>query len=248
VSRVAVLTYHMIEDTPSVLAVSPEEFRAHVEAIARVGAPVVAPSRLVNTFSAPPALERDGFAITFDDGYASVARFAAPILREFGFPFAVFIVTSRVGLANDWPSQPSWVPRRPLLNWEEIGSLVVSGGEIGAHTASHPDLTRLSEPQVADELERSRQEIGVRLGRPPLLFAYPGGRSDERSRALAGRLFGAAFGTRHARMRDTDDRTEIPRVEICYFHTMRRFRRLFSRSIDARLAARWAVRVLRRLP
>lgn len=242
--RVAVLTYHMIEDTPSPLAISPDEFRGHLEALAASGAPVVAPSRLAEEFAADSA--PDAFAITFDDGYASVARFAAPILREYGFPFAVFVVTSRVGKDNDWPGQPPWVPRRPLLDWDAIRSLAAAGGEIGSHTASHPDLTRLAPDAVIGEMERSRCEIEERLGQAPALFAYPGGRSDPASRAAAGSLFAASFGTRHARMRNGDDRAKIPRVEICYFRTVREFRRLFSSGIDARLAGRRFLRTARR--
>ena len=243
--RVAVLTYHMIEDTRSPLAISPNEFRGHVEALAASGAPVVAPSRLAERFAADSA--PDAFAITFDDGFASVAEFAAPILREHGFPFAVFVVTSRAGRDNDWPGQPPWVPRRPLLGWDAMGSLAAAGGEIGSHTASHPDLTRLAPNAVIEEMERSRRDIAERLGQPPALFAYPGGLSDPASRAAAGTLFAASFGTRHARMRDGDDRAGIPRVEICYFREVREFRRLFSPGIDARLAARRLLRKARRL-
>ena len=243
--RVAVLTYHMIEDALSPLAVSPDEFRGHLEVLAASGAPVVAPSRLAGKLGADSA--SDGFAITFDDGFASVARFALPILKEYGFPFAVFVVTSRAGKDNDWPGQPSWIPRRPLLDWDSIRSLAAAGGEIGSHTASHADLTRLAPNAALEEMERSRREIEERLGRPPVLFAYPGGLSDPGSRAAAGSLFAASFGTRHARMRDGDDRAEIPRVEICYFRAVRKFRRLFSPAIDARLAARRVLRKARRL-
>ncbi|MGH9440765.1 MAG: polysaccharide deacetylase family protein [Thermoanaerobaculia bacterium] len=233
----------MIEDTRSPLAVSPAEFRGHLEAIARSGAKVLPVSRLSDESESASA--SDAFAITFDDGYASVARFAAPVLRDFGFPFAVFVVTSRVGRDNSWPAQPSWVPRRPLLDWGQIEGLAAIGADIGSHTVSHPDLTRLSRSEVDSEMEHSRREIETRLGRAPVVFAYPGGRVDEASRAIAGRLFSASFGTRHARMRARDDRAELPRVEICYFRSVRRFRRLFSPSIDVRLAARRGLRALR---
>ena len=243
--RIAVLTYHMIEESPSVLAVSPEELRAHLEAIASSGAPVLAPSLIAGAL--PSGAGPDGFALTFDDGYASVERFAAPLLRDFGFPFGVFLVTSRMGRDNGWPSQPSWVPRRPLLDWDAAARLAECGGEIGAHTHTHPDLTLLSASGALAEVEKSRDEIAARLGRAPSIFAYPGGRASGSARDAARRLFPASFGTRHARMTEDDDRAEIPRVEICYFRSVRRFGRLFSPGIDARLAARRALRKARRL-
>src|SRR5262245_44779399 len=99
-TRVAVLTYHAIDRTGSVLSVSPEEFRAHVEAVARSGRPVLAPSRLASPFHVQPPVADGSIAFTFDDGYASVAEHAAPILEANGLPYAVFLVTSRVGLTN----------------------------------------------------------------------------------------------------------------------------------------------------
>jgi hypothetical protein len=48
-------------------------------------------------------------------------------------------------------------------------------------------------------------------------------------------------------MRDGDDRGQIPRVETYYFRQPRRFARLFSPAIDARLAIRRAMRRVRRL-
>ncbi len=171
-TRIAVLTYHAIDRSGSVLSVSPEDFRAHVEMIAGSGRPVVAPSRLA---LAPPgereSLADGGFAFTFDDGYASVAEHAAPLLRAHGFPFAVFLVTSWVGRSNDWPSQPAWVPRAPLLDWDAAGLLASAGAEIGAHTADHAPLAGAPEPAVREQIEASRAEIERRTGIAPRLFA-----------------------------------------------------------------------------
>ena len=244
--RVAVLTYHSIDRSGSVLSVSPEEFRAHVEAIAKSRLSVIAPSRLAGPLTADPPVQDGSFAFTFDDGYATVAEHAAPVLESHGFPYALFLVSSRVGFLNDWPSQPSWVPRAPLLGWDAVASLASRGAEIGAHTRDHPDLTRLSETAARDQMESSADEIERRLGIAPRLFAYPGGRSTPEIRRAASELFGASFSTRHARMSDSDHRSDLPRVETFYFRDPRRFRRLFSPAIDGRLAGRRALRALRR--
>src|SRR5262249_2608204 len=178
---------------------------------------VLAPSRLASPFSAEPPVAGGSFAFTFDDGYASVAEHAAPILEAHGFPYAVLLVTSRVGLTNDWPPQPAWVPRAPLLRWDAIGSLAARGAEIGAHTRDHPDLTLLPGPDAREEMESSALEIRKRIGRIPALFAYPGGRSNPAVRRAASSLFPACFSTRHARARDADARSDLPRVATLYF-------------------------------
>jgi peptidoglycan/xylan/chitin deacetylase (PgdA/CDA1 family) len=246
-SRVAVLTYHAIDRSGSVLAVSPEDFRAHVEAVSRSGRPVIAPSRLARPFGGDTPIARDGFAFTFDDGLASVAEAAAPLLSAHGFPYAVFLVTSWVGRTNDWPGQPGWVVRAPLMGWDSLGRLAEAGAEIGAHTADHPDLTTLSEAGIVEQLEASSREIEKRIGVRPRLFAYPGGRADERGERLAAARFEACFGTRHARMTDEDDRFNIPRIETHYFQSPRRFARLLSPGVDRRLAVRRLLRRARRI-
>ena len=246
-TRVAILTYHAIDSSGSVLSVSPGEFRAHVEAVAQSGRPVVSPSRLAAGFGADPPVADGSFAFTFDDGYASVGEHAAPLLESFGFPYAIFVVTSWAGRTSDWPSEPAWVRRAPLLDWRQLEKLAASGAEIGSHTSDHPDLSRSPEFLVREQIEESRAEIERRLGFAPRLFAYPRGRSRESARRIAAERFAACFGTRHARMRDADDRADIPRVESFYFREPRAFRRLFSPAVDARLGARRILRRIRRL-
>src|SRR5262249_21418848 len=141
VSRISVLTYHSIDRSGSVLSVSPEEFQEHVEQVARSERPVLAPSRLAWPLGEEPGFSGDGFAFTFDDGYASVAEHAAPLLARHGFPYGVFLVTSRIGSTNQWPGQAAWVAPAPLLDWDAVGKLVASGAEIGAHTSGHADLS-----------------------------------------------------------------------------------------------------------
>jgi peptidoglycan/xylan/chitin deacetylase (PgdA/CDA1 family) len=247
VSRVAVLTYHAIDGSGSILSVSPGDFRAHIEAISRSGRPVIAPSRLASPFADEPPIGEDGFALTFDDGFASVAEHAAPILAAHRFPYAVFLVTAWVGRTNDWPGQPTWVERAPLLGWAAVERLAASGAEIGTHTADHVDLTRLPDAAATEQLDSASREVERRIGIKPRLFAYPGGRSDGRCRRLAAARFDASFGTRHARMKDSDDRADLPRIETYYFRSPRRFSRLLSPGIDRRLAGRRFLRRLRRL-
>ncbi|HEY6929572.1 MAG TPA: polysaccharide deacetylase family protein [Thermoanaerobaculia bacterium] len=246
-SRVAVLTYHALDSTGSVLSVSPSEFRAHVEAVARSGRPVIPPSRLAHPFEEAPPIDRDGFVFTFDDGFASVAELAAPVLAERGFPYVLFLVTTWVGRTNDWPGQPGWVVRAPLMGWDAAGRLASAGAEIAVHTMDHPDLSALSESAIVEQLDGCAREVESRLGTRPRLFAYPGGRADGRCRRIAAARFEAAFGTRHARMSDGDDRFDIPRIETYYFRDRRRFEHLLSPRIDRRLASRRLLRRLRRL-
>ncbi len=62
-----------------------------------------------------------------------------------------------------------------MLNWNQVREMQRNGIEFGAHTMTHPALTRL-EPQEAErELRESKQLIEERLQTPVQDFAYPFG-------------------------------------------------------------------------
>jgi len=65
---------------------------------------------------------------------------------------------------------------RMFMNWDELRDL--AGDRlctIGVHTLTHPNLSRLEEPEAARELGESRRIIEEKLGRPARHLAYPYG-------------------------------------------------------------------------
>ena len=67
---------------------------------------------------------------------------------------------------------------RHFLNWDEIAAMRDSGIiSFGSHTASHPILTTITEPQIVDELEQSRAELLSHGAADPSFvpFCYPNG-------------------------------------------------------------------------
>ncbi len=78
------------------------------------------------------------------------------------------------------PPQPP--PDLAPLSWEEVGSLAGQGVEFGAHTRSHPILSRLAgETELRHEVDGSRARIEQEIGRPVLHFCYPNGRPQDLS-------------------------------------------------------------------
>ncbi len=73
---------------------------------------------------------------------------------------------------------------RPL----QLPRLRAKGMDIGAHTVSHPILTRLNPDQAFDEMTRSKTELENVLDEPVRLFAYPNG------------VPGQDYGREHAEM------------------------------------------------
>ena len=102
-SRALIITYHAIEAGPPPLYVHPELFQLHVESVLSEGARILNVSALVQELAEPTGTERL-VALTFDDGFSSVARNAAPILSSYGVSATVFCVAGHVGGRNDWPT------------------------------------------------------------------------------------------------------------------------------------------------
>jgi peptidoglycan/xylan/chitin deacetylase (PgdA/CDA1 family) len=65
------------------------------------------------------------------------------------------------------------------LTWDQVRELSQSGVEFGAHTASHPILTRISIEQVREELEKSKKRIEEEIKKPVISFAYPNGQGGD---------------------------------------------------------------------
>ncbi len=142
------------------------------------------------------------FLLTFDDGYASLAEYAYPMLADLGFTATTFLITDHVGRTNTWDARYTW-RRLPHLDWGAIERWRARGFDFGSHTASHARLTWLPEREIQDELSRSRETLVARLGPAAgRAVAYPFGAADPRVERLARAAgydlgFGGVRGERH---------------------------------------------------
>jgi peptidoglycan/xylan/chitin deacetylase (PgdA/CDA1 family) len=64
--------------------------------------------------------------------------------------------------------------QRQVMNWDEIRA-VTELTTIGAHTHTHPLMSRISEARQVQELRTCRDRIAVETGSTTRLFAYPSG-------------------------------------------------------------------------
>jgi peptidoglycan/xylan/chitin deacetylase (PgdA/CDA1 family) len=84
------------------------------------------------------------------------------------------IAVARQGLD---PAALADATRRLYLSWDEIRRWVALGHDLGAHTVTHPILSRVSDEGVRAELRESRAAITRETGLAIDLFAYPNGRA-----------------------------------------------------------------------
>ncbi|MEM7116463.1 MAG: polysaccharide deacetylase family protein [Chloroflexota bacterium] len=65
------------------------------------------------------------------------------------------------------------------LSWDEVCHLQQHNIHMGAHTHTHPILTRLAPEQAEQEIITSKREIETRTGQLVISFAYPNGLTDD---------------------------------------------------------------------
>jgi peptidoglycan/xylan/chitin deacetylase (PgdA/CDA1 family) len=117
-------------------------------------------------------------AITFDDGYVDFYKNAYPVLKFYAYPSTVYVVSKLVGKDNVWDSRNE-ILAKPLMDWDMIRVISKNGVQIGSHTQTHPELTRLSSGEQNEEISASKKDLEEQLNHPVDTFCYPGGDNNE---------------------------------------------------------------------
>lgn len=195
-----VLCYHAVSPTwAAPLSVTPSAFERQVAYLVNRGWRA---ATFVDAITKP--CDRRTVAITFDDAFSSVKRYAMPILARYGLPATVFVPTGYMDGAGQlaWPGTSHWLQtpdaaELDAMDWSDLAQLSGLGWEIASHTCTHPHLTQLDDAALTHELQTSRDLLSERLGRPCETIAYPYGEADRRVAACTqsvGYLAGAVLG------------------------------------------------------
>jgi len=133
---------------------------------------VIPLKELVNAIEKHKKLPPKVVAITIDDGYKSVYTHAFPILKEFHYPFTVFIPTEAI--KKHYPD---------YINWKEIKIMQKAGVDFQDHSYAHNTLgfipNNMTEKEykkwIEKDLKKSRTIFRHYLGYDPLYLAFPYG-------------------------------------------------------------------------
>jgi len=69
--------------------------------------------------------------------------------------------------------------KEAILTWDEVREMGANGFEIGAHTVSHPILSKIPLDQAEWEITESKRRIEEEINKKINLFAYPNGGPED---------------------------------------------------------------------
>ena len=162
----SILCYHSVSEADWQFSVDPLEFEKQIEFLSQTKK-VISLEEIINQ-GEDENLNR--VAITFDDGYEDIYKKAFPIFKKYGIKAAVFVMgdeelVDRAQLGNN----------KKLLSLGQIKKLKQAGWEIGFHSRTHSDLTKIDENLLKGEIIQGKQEVEEKLGFKVRYFAYPRG-------------------------------------------------------------------------
>ena len=181
--QVSILGYHDFadKDSSNAMVISTTRFRAQMEAIKKAEIPVITMKDFIAWKRGEKNIPNPSVVITIDDGWKSVYTHAYPILKEYGYPFSIYLYTNF--LNNGGRS----------MSYDQVAEMMANGCEVGSHSVSHGDLSRNRkgsqekyEEWLRDELGESMRILREQFGDEILpVFVYPYGKYNDKVVQLA---------------------------------------------------------------
>jgi peptidoglycan/xylan/chitin deacetylase (PgdA/CDA1 family) len=183
-----------------------DQFEAHLRELKAGGHVVLPLPKVVEAMRTGAELPDKAVAITIDDAWSSVYRYAWPRLKALGIPFTLFVVTDETDRGGP-----------EMMTWDQIRELAASGlVTIGTQGAAHPHMAGMSRRDVTDDLARARRRLAEELGgKLPELLAWPFGEASAEAQAAAREAgFTAAFGQHSGVVWPRGDHFHLPRFAL----------------------------------
>ncbi|TKB45561.1 polysaccharide deacetylase family protein [Thalassotalea mangrovi] len=171
-AAVILVYHHVSEDTPVSTSLSPAQFTRHLTYLRDHGFTVIPLNELVDNLKAGKKIADKTVVITFDDGYTDIYEQAHPILKEFDYPYTLFINPGKVAKQKSG-----------YLTWAQLKVMSDDGVLIANHGLHHDSLIKTpagmtNQSWVAEkikQLQESEQILKEKLGQSWKYFALPYG-------------------------------------------------------------------------
>ncbi len=185
---VKVLVYHRVVDDRDVKNtyswnVSPSQLHTHLRLLDSWGYSCINFEDYSLYLKGEIRLPKKPIILTFDDGYNDVHLNVLPVLKEFGAKATMFVLGERSIRKNIW-DEPRGVVGASLMGDKEIVELHRAGLEIGSHSMTHANLSKLPPEAAWWEIARSKEVLEDLIEAPVVSFAYPFGATDDRLKGM----------------------------------------------------------------
>lgn len=184
---VPVLAYHYCGDAPSTspdpyLYASAKNLAGKIQALRESGYTSVSLSALAAACRENRSLSNK-VVISIDDGAENFFEAGMRILSENGFHAIQFVVAGQIGGINEWDAKHGH-PVVPLMDAGQIREWLAEGHEIGSHSMTHRNLSKLNEPDARRQIVDSKKHLEDQFGVAMRHFSYPHGKSTAMTEAL----------------------------------------------------------------
>ena len=172
-SGVTVLIYHRFgEDKYPTTNIDVSRFREQLEYLKENDYQVIPLAQLVRSLKKGGGLPEKAVVITMDDGYRSVYEKAWPVLREYGYPFTVFLYVKATDISH-WN----------YMTWDQVKEMKGAGVDFQNHGYAHEHMAFIPDGMDKDayrawlrkDLEISTKIMTEKLDERPRYFALPYG-------------------------------------------------------------------------
>jgi peptidoglycan/xylan/chitin deacetylase (PgdA/CDA1 family) len=216
--RIPILMYHQVDVPPPSgtplrgLVVSPGSFARQMWLLRCLGYKGMSMRNLEPYMRG--TIQGKVIGITFDDGYENTVLNALPVLRQMGFTATCYAVSDMIGQTNSWDRHLG-VEEKPLMSLDDWLVWKNSGMEIGSHTRTHANLTKLSAAEAYMEIVKSKQELERLFDCEIRHFCYPFGQFEkDHSSAVKEAGYASATTTHRGLIHNGDNPFTLRRVMI----------------------------------
>ncbi|MGI9244285.1 MAG: polysaccharide deacetylase family protein, partial [Verrucomicrobiales bacterium] len=130
---VSFLGYHdfTLSRNPTEMLIREDKFREQMQMLKDSDISVISMEDYLAWRRREMPLPKRCVVITADDGWREVHTYMMPIMKEFGYPFTVFIYTNFLDSGGR------------TLTQAQVEEIIGAGGTIGSHSVSHRDMNRV---------------------------------------------------------------------------------------------------------
>jgi len=207
---IPIFVYHSIDHSGTSIALSPNIFEQHLTYLRTHSFHILSAKEAVLDCRQNQH-KKKGVVLTFDDAYVTIAPYIENLLDQ-SETATVFVPTSAIGLSNRWDINRNDIKQIEIMSSTHLKELVQNGCDMGAHTHTHPNLTKVSSTALKQELSLGRTELEQQMDCAIDTLAYPyGAFNDDVKKATQEAGYMAAFTTQLGYFTQQSDRWAIPR-------------------------------------